>query len=130
MKKIKFIISISIVLLFFSTIVWIAIRGYYLNKYSKYTIGHTKRIYYTGKGLQKVEYSYWVDGKEYEGSDPYHDEVVPNGRYWIKFSSKIPDRSELLYDVIVPDNIKIPDGGIDKLPSGETPKFDSLFRKM
>jgi hypothetical protein len=90
---------------------------YTLCKHGRYTIGITSGIHYTGKGGKKQDYEYKVNHEHYNASEPYLSTQELGGRYYVKFSSKDPEISELLQDKLVPDSIKVaPPEGWEKLP--------------
>jgi hypothetical protein len=89
-----------------------------IQKYSRFTIGITTDVSIAVKGNDYINYIYYVNGTKYKG-DTYlkYSIKVPNGRYYVKFSSKNPWKSILMSNEDVPDSIKLaPSGGWDKIP--------------
>lgn len=83
-------------------------------KGTRYTIGYTMEKYITTTGFS-IKYSYKVDRLEYtETTSHAYNSIVPNGRYWVKFSIEKPSISEIYQDKPVSQNVKsAPPGGFD-----------------
>ena len=96
--------------------VYTAIReNHELAKYGRYTIGTTVSFYSSAKGGKHIWYEYEVNEIKYKGSSLYqHDAIVPDGRYYVRFSQINPNISEIYLDKPVPKHIKTaPAGGFD-----------------
>lgn len=91
-----------------------------LEKYPKYTITTTVRQIRTLKNGLQIEHFYYVNGEKYVeryGKDERLNIVYPNGKYIVRFSSKHPGVSEVLWNFPVIDSIKeIPVNGWEENP--------------
>ncbi|SDD15432.1 hypothetical protein [Williamwhitmania taraxaci] len=87
---------------------------------SQYTIGLTIKIVGTAKSGNNVFYSYKVNGIQYDGLTHigYNDYfIIPNGRYYVVYSSKHPDNGEMLIHNPVPYAIQqAPPEGWNSIP--------------
>ena len=99
-------------------ILWGESKKYFLNRSHRYTIGVTKRTYWTLSLGEQLDYTYKVSEKVYDNTVRYNDKSkVPNGRYFVEYYTKDPSNSRLLQDLPVPDSIKkAPDEGWGYLP--------------
>lgn len=89
-----------------------------LEKFGRYTIGTTFDKSIGSKGRWYIDYFFYYNDKRYTGfKDLKPSVVVPNGKYYVLFSSKHPEISTILFDKPVCDSIKkVPTKGWDKLP--------------
>lgn len=89
---------------------------YDLKKNGRYTICYTEKVTYSKAG-KWIDYKYFVNKKEYSGSDFYfYGLLYPNGRYYVSFSGKRPDWCKFQY-IQVSSKIKTaPPEGWEKLP--------------
>lgn len=113
-------LKVTIVGLLFGYIIYQSFnQEYQLAYYSRYTIAEITEIYYSGHLVEKVTYTYMVNGKEYErGANKLNKDVEVGKRYYLKFSTLNPKYSRILQNSIVPDSIKIaPAEGWETLPS-------------
>lgn len=87
---------------------------------ARFTIGYTKVTYRTAKAGESVYYEYNVRASKYSGSISLAKNdllIVPNGRYYVVFSSKNPRKSKLLkYKPVSPEVQEYPKDGWGKLP--------------
>lgn len=112
-----------IISVIFSTVVlgYIAYAGIMrrtaLSDETRYTIGYTIEFQLTAAG-RDVKYGYTVNGKTYEDVATYaYAAQVPGGRYFVKFSVRHPEISELFQNYPVPESVKLsPPEGWKKLP--------------
>jgi len=101
-KVIRGAIVIAFIALSIPVIRWIQIEGNLLSS-SEYAIGTTIgpcQVFAKGKGL---EFEYEVDGKKYKNCNTYHpipieNIVVPNGKYYVRFSKKYPGKGRINFN--------------------------------
>ncbi len=68
----------------------------------RYTIAITTKRYMTSSG-RDVDYTYRVNDVTHEGVATYaYESKVPNGKYWIKYSVKYPEISEIYQNMPIP----------------------------
>jgi hypothetical protein len=117
-KRINKKTLIVVLLLFGFMIVYSIRRSYLLSHYERYTIGTTVNTFYTVPATKHVTYTYKMNYKYYKEDDYYNfNSKVPGGRYYVRFSAKNPNVSEILQDQPVPDSIKAaPPAGWSKIP--------------
>jgi hypothetical protein len=88
-----------------------------LIRYGKYSIGRIEDIYISYSSGRRIIYSYHVNGKKYSNSTHYIDKYSTVDNYIIKFSSRNPSFSRLIWNIYVPDNFPTPPPeGWEKLP--------------
>lgn len=108
MSKVKSIFILSFWLLILSLIVYKLYESSDRKRNSRYTIGYTLKRGSTARFGLKVKYEYFYNNQRFEGFQTYGDNdnlIIPKGRYFVVFSSKYPQNSELLIYDIVPDSI-------------------------
>lgn len=117
------IISSSIVIIGF--VIWIFLSQKSLGKlkeernaFGRYTIGITTGSHKNIRGSRAIDYLFKVNGNEISDSYSWNwPAITKGGRYYIKFSSKDPSNSEILFDHPVPENIRnSPDSGWNYMP--------------
>jgi hypothetical protein len=92
-------------------------RNNSLDKFPKYTIAITSKKFYTSSALEIVKYDFTYGNIVYHGEGSCHECIIPDGRYYVKFSSDKPEFSEILQNKPVPDSIKVaPQNGWDSIP--------------
>ena len=101
----KIVRSVIAIVLFALTIPvarWIQVEGSLLSS-SEYTIGTTIgfcQVFAKGKG---IEFEYEVTGEQYRACNTYHpvsidNIVVPNGKYFVRYSEKYPERGRINFN--------------------------------
>lgn len=90
-----------------------------LNQYSRYTIGVTHEKEHASKANDYITYYFYYNGIKYSGKNILQIDVkVPDGRYYVIFSTKNPYNNHMFFEKPVPDRIKIaPKEGWLKLDS-------------
>ena len=122
MKKIKLSYIIHFLgIIGILIIIFISFRNYYDLKWnSRYTIGITKQPIGTARSGVNVEYRYKVKNVEYVGFTHYDDNdllIIPNGKYFVLFSSENPENSRMLIHNPVSEKIiESPNEGWSELP--------------
>ena len=132
MKKVKLIWAYGVTSLVIIGFIMVIIRQSALSLYPKYTIGTTFGDYFTGAGVKKVDYFFFVNGIRYEGAGRLRNNaVIKGGKYWVRFSAKMPSSSEILFDEPVLNDFNVPLPGLDTIPIipvvNEHKKLDSLI---
>ncbi|MEQ9467362.1 MAG: hypothetical protein RLN88_08115 [Ekhidna sp.] len=75
----------------------------------RFTIGEITDIYIIASG-REIEYTYSVNGVEYEDARGYaYNSEAPGGKYWVKYSVEYPEISEIYQNMPV-------DARIDTIP--------------
>lgn len=119
LKKIKkvFYSTLGVILILYG-IYYVTKENNQLKKYPRYTIASTQSVFHTGKSGSYIKYYFTVAYRQYYGDIEYKNNiVVPNGRYYVVYSSKSPKYNRLIIDKTVPDSItNLPTNGWDKLP--------------
>lgn len=110
------IIGIFGILFLFS---YLTVKYYERRINSRYTVGTTIEVRVAGSAGREVEYSYSVNKKEYRGFRNFsygQSVIVSGGKYFVLYSSKNPENSEM-YLMLVPDSIQIPpEDGWEEFP--------------
>jgi hypothetical protein len=90
-----------------------------LNQYGRYTIGVTHEKEYASKANDYITYYFYYKGIKYSGKNNLQLDVkVPDGRYYVIFSTKNPYNNYMFFDKPVPGRITIaPKEGWLKLDS-------------
>ncbi len=99
----------SLAILFFALAVavfkWIQFEGSLLRS-DEYAIGTTLgycQVFLKGKA---IEFEYDINGTTYKNCNTYHpvpveDIVVPNGRYYVRYSKQFPERGRIDFNKAV-----------------------------
>ena len=115
----KYIVYIGLLILP-ALLIYGSWRKTQLKKYPRYAITTTIRQIRTLKNGLQIEHIYYVNGIKYVerySKDERLNITYPNGKYIVRFSSKYPGISEVLWNFPVRDYIKeIPSNGWDENP--------------
>jgi hypothetical protein len=99
-------------------ILYIIWKNYQIKHNARYTIGVTQRRVLTAKSGFEIDYIFYVNGHQHEGSGydvKKYNIQYPGSRYIVKYSYRFPSQSEILWNLPIPDSIKNvpPDGWIE-----------------
>ena len=113
-----FILPLTIVTLIVYFFLREYIRNLELEKFGRYTIGITFDKSTGSKGKWYIDYFFYYKKIRYTGfKDLKSNVTVPNGRYYVLFSSKHPQINTIFFDKQVFDTIKVaPIEGWSKIP--------------
>ena len=93
-------------------------QTYELDSYSRYTVGVITENYRSAYYAKQTRYQFQVNGVLYIKGESYTGGEVGK-RYFVKFSCKNPNYSELIDYNPVPDTLKyVPPEGWNKIPKG------------
>ena len=94
--------------------------GYYgLGQNCKYTIATITDVQGTLNGSPEGEIVYKINGVQYKGIISVNQGNITykkGDRIYIKFNSNDPDKSSMIYNKLVPDNMNAPSNGWDSIP--------------
>jgi len=98
-KVIRGVLVVALIALSIPVIRRIQVEGSLLSS-SEYTIGTTIghcQVFAKGKG---IEFEYELGGKKYKNCNTYHpfpieNIVVPNGKYFVRYSEKYPGKGRI-----------------------------------
>lgn len=88
-------------------------------KKGNYTIAYVTKMYWPIISYKRIEYSYYVNDKNYEGTNIYAQDfkVEIPGRYLVQFSLKDNSFSTIYPNIPIPDSIReSPPEGWTELP--------------
>ncbi len=84
-------------------------RNKRMREFGRYTIATTGRTYFKPKSVRQVRYHHYVNGKRFEDGFDLSDYVRPHGKkYLVRFNSKDPSMSEIVYIKPVPEQFHNP----------------------
>lgn len=119
-EKIVYIISIIVIIGFIVLAIMAQHEKSEIKRHERFTIGITISIIPTARSGPKVYYKYYVNNKIFNGDTHFSRGeilIVPDGRYFVRFSSNSPEYSEMLINEPVPGNIvESPIEGWETLP--------------